>query len=278
MLVRLALIACALCALQPAIAADAAPTSSNNANICRQALPTIRSIWQHDLFDAPPAIATVMVDAIDGKLPQARQGLAALPAPEQAHWRQIAMLTAASAYQPAVVDGLLDDGAAVDAPALLPPLKQAFYRQTLGAAERDPRFGGPATVKALQSRGLIDNSANLFGPALIVASNCDDTATLDVLLRHHANVMIRAAASPKPDAPRGPYALTIAVVQGYAGIVQRLLDHGADVCASNRLIRKPGATLASIGKRNHLPDALIRRLTCPAADAHCAGNHNLAIP
>lgn len=263
MLARLALISCALCVLQPALAAEPAPAS---VNICRQALPTIRNLWQQDLFDAPPAVATVMVDAIDGKLPQVRQGLAALP--EQAHWRQVAMLTASSAYQPAVVEGLLDDGAAADAAALLPPLKQAFYRQTLDAAGRDPRFGGPATVKALQARGLIDNSANLFGPALIVASNCDDTATLNVLLRHHANVMVRAAASPKPDAPRGPYALTIAVVQGYPDIAQRLLDHGADACASNRLIRKPGTTLASIGKHNHLPDALIQRLACPAADAH----------
>ncbi|MBD8899439.1 hypothetical protein [Rhodanobacter sp. DHG33] len=264
---RLALIACALCVLQPAIAAESMPANGNT-NICRQALPTIRSMWLQDVYDAPPAVAAVMVDAIDGKLPQVRRGLAALPASEQARWRQIAMLTASSAYQPAVADGLLDDGAAVDAPALLPPLKQAFYRQTLDAVGRDPRFGGPATVKTLQAQGLTDNSANLFGPALIVASNCDDTATLDVLLRHHADVMVRAAASPKPDASRGPYALTIAVIQGYADVTQRLLDHGADACASDRLIRKPGVTLASIGKRSHLPDTLIRRLACPATGAH----------
>lgn len=268
MLARLALIACALCVLQPAIATEAAPSSGNHINICRQALPTIRDMWQQDLIEAPPAAATVIVDAIDGKLPQVRQDLAALPPGEQAHWRQVAMLTASNAYQPAVVEGLLDDGAAVDAPALLPPFKQAFYRQTLDAAEHDPRFGGPAAIKTLQSQGLISNGANLFGPALIVATNCDDAATLDVLLRHHANLAIRAAASPKPDAPRGPDALTIAVIQGYPGIAQRLLDHGADVCASNRLIRKPGATLASIGKRSHLPDALIQRLACPATATH----------
>lgn len=267
MLARLVVIACALCVLQPAMAAETA-RSGNNANICRQALPTIRSIWQRDLFDAPPAVAAVMVDAIDGKLQQVRHDLAALPAPDQAHWRQVAMLTAASTYQPAVVDGLLEDGAVVDDPALLPPFKQTFTHQVLDAAGHDPRFGGPAAVKALQSHGLVDNSANLFGPALIVVANCDDAATLDVLLRHHADPMVRAAASLKPDALRGPYALIIAVTQGYADVAQRLLDHGADVCASNRLIRKPGATLANIGKHNHLPEALIQRLNCPATASH----------
>ena len=38
----------------------------------------------------------------------------------------------------------------------------------------------------------------------------------------------------------------------------------ADVCADDQRIRKPGATLAGIGKRNHLPDAQVQRLDCPA--------------
>lgn len=257
MLARLALIACALCALQPAIAAE--PTSASSVNICRQALPTIRGLWQHDLYDAPPTVAAVMVDAIDGKLPQVRQGLAALPAAEQAHWRQVAMLTAANAYQPVVVDGLLDDGAAVNEPARLPPFKPAFYRQTLDAMESDPRLGGgPATGKALESSGLVDNRSNLVGPALPLAVVCGDTATLDVLLHHHANVMARAA-------PNVADALTTAVIDGDAPIVSRLLDHGADACADDRRIRKPSTTLASIGQHNHLPDALVQRLTCHAS-------------
>ncbi|OOG44396.1 hypothetical protein B0E52_08385 [Rhodanobacter sp. C06] len=254
MLARLALIACALCALQSAIAAEPAPASS--ANLCRQALPTIRGLWQHDLYDAPPAVAAVMADAIDGKLPQVRQGLAALPAAEQAHWRQAAMLTAANAYQPAVVDGLLDDGAAVDEPVRLPPLKGSFYPQTVSAMAHDPRFG-PGVAKGLQSAGVMNNHGNLVGPALPLAVVCGDTATLDVLLHHHANVMARAA-------PNVADALTAAVVNGDAPIVSRLLDHGADACADDRRIRKPGTTLASIGQRNHLPDALVLRLTCRA--------------
>lgn len=255
MLARLALIACALCALQPAIAAEPAPAS--NVNICRQALPTIRGLWQYDLYDAPPGVAAVMVDAIDGKLPQVRQGLAALPTTEQAHWRQVAMLTAANAYQPAVVDGLLDDGAAVDGTVRLPPLRSSFYRQTVSAMAHDPRFGS-GVAKGLQSAGVMNNHGNLAGPALPFAVVCGDTATLDVLLHHHANVMARAA-------PNVADALTTAVIDGDASIVSHLLDHGADACTDDRRIRKPGTTLASIGQRRHLPDALVQQLTCHAA-------------
>jgi len=255
MLARLALIACALCALQPAIAAE--PTSASSVNICRQALPTIRGLWQHDLYDAPPTVAAVMVDAIDGKLPQVRQSLAALPAAEQAHWRQVAMLTAANAYQPVVVDGLLDDGAAVNEPARLPPLRSGFYQQTVSDMAHDPRFG-PGVAKGLQSAGVMNNHGNLAGPALPFAVKCGDTATLDVLLHHHANVMARAA-------PNVADALTTAVVNGDTPIVSRLLDHGADACADDRRIRKPGTTLASIGQHSHLPGALVQRLTCHAS-------------
>lgn len=255
MLARLALIACALCVLHPVIAAESTPAS--NANRCRQTLPTIRGLWQHDLYDAPPAVTAVMLDAIDGKLPQVRQGLAALPATEQAHWRQVAMLTAANAFQPTVVDGLLDDGAAVDEPARLPPLKGDFYRQTVNAMAHDPRFG-PNAAQGFQSAGVMNNHGNQVGPALPMAAACGDAATLDVLLRHHANVMARAA-------PNVADALTTAVVNGDAPIVSRLLDHGADVCADDHRIRKPGTTLASIGQRNHLPDALVQRLACPVS-------------
>lgn len=258
MLARLALVACALCVLQPAIATAPAPAGNN---ICRQALPTIRETWQHGLYDAPPAVAAVMVDAIDGKLPQVRQGLVALPLAGRAGWRQLAMLTAAWNYQPAVVDGLLDDGAAVDGKARLPPLKPAFYRQTLTAMKQDPRFGGPGTVKALQPADVVSNRWRHLGPALLAATVCDDVATVDVLLRHHANVMAR-------EAPNVGDALTTAVVDDHAEIAQHLLDHGADVCADDHLIRKPGITLASIARRHHLPDALVQRLTCHAPATH----------
>ena len=259
MLARFALIASALCVLQPVIAAETAPAASN---LCRQALPTIREVWLLDAYDAPPAVAAVMVDAIDGRLPQVRQGLSALPVAEQIHWRQVAMLTAANAYQPAVVDGLLDDGATVDGMARLPPFKSSFEHRTESAMAQDPRFG-PRAVTGLKAAGLMRNDGNLVGPALLGAVTCDDAATLDVLLRHHANVMARAA-------PNTTDALTTAVVAGHAGIAQRLLDHGANACVDDRRIRKPGASLASIGRRQHLTAALVQRLACPAPTANTA--------
>lgn len=258
MLARFALTACALFALQSVMAAEPAPSSTA---ICRQALPTVRELWRHDLYEAPPAVAAVMVDAIDGKLSQVRQGLAALPVTEQAHWRQLAMITAANAYQPAVVDGLLDDGAAVDGTVRLPSLKSGFARQTEDSMAHDPRFG-PSAVKGLKAAGLMRNDGNPVGPALISAVQCGDTATLDVLLRHHADIMARQ----RPDTASG--ALLVAMLDGNASIVSQLLDHGDDVCAEDRLIRKPGATMASIGRRRHLPDALVQRLTCHAAAIH----------
>lgn len=258
MLARFALAACALFVLRPAIAAEPAPSGSA---ICRQALPTIRELWQHDLYDASPAVAAVMVDAIDGKLPQVRQGLAALPAADQAHWRQVAMVTAANAYQPAVVGGLLDDGAAVDGTVRLPPFKSSFARQTEDSMAHDPHFG-PGAAAGLKAAGVMRSDGNLVGPALISAVQCGDTATLDILLRHHADVMARQKSGTASGA------LLAAIIDGDAPIVSQLLDHGADVCAEDRLIRKPGATMASIGEHNHLPDALVQRLTCRAPAAH----------
>lgn len=259
MLARLALIACALCALQPAVAAEPA----SDINTCRLALPTIREAWQQGAYDTSPAVAAVMVDAIDGKLARVREGLASLPATEQAHWRQVAMVTAANTYQPTVVDGLLDDGAAIEGKTRLPPFKTAFRDQVPGTMEHDSRYGGPGMVKAMQSVGLLDsNPGSLVGPIVPMTASCGDIATLDVLLRHHANPMARSA-------PNVADALTAAVINGNAAIATLLLDYGADVCEDDRHFRKAGITLASIGRHNHLPEALVQRLAChePAASA-----------
>lgn len=252
MLARLALIACAFCALHSAVAAEPAP----DINTCRLALPMIREAWQQRAYDTSPAVAAVMVDAIDGKLARVREGLAALPATEQAHWRQVATVTAANAYQSAVVDGLLDDGGAADGGVRLPPFKSAFRDQVLDTMEHDSRDGGPAVVKAMQSTGILDdNRGSQVGPMVPMVAACGDVSTLDVLLRHHANPMVRSA-------PNVADALTAATVSGNAAVATLLLDHGADVCQDDRHLRKPGITLASIARHNHLPEVLVQRLTC----------------
>ncbi|MEO8858785.1 MAG: hypothetical protein ABI343_17520 [Burkholderiaceae bacterium] len=236
--------------------------------VCRQTAPTIRESWSKAVYDAPPAVATLMLDVIDGKLPEARRQLRAMNPDDTKHWRQTAMLTAAWTGQAAVVDGLLDDGAAVDGLGWIPPYKSGFVGETIDALQHDSRFGGPAAVKGMQAAGVLGNRGHSTGPALMAATECGDVATLDVLLRHHAKVAQR-------EAPNVADALTAAAVNGDALIVQRLLDHGADPCADDRHMARnhldhpamPTHTLAQIGTRARLPAALIARLTCPAVAA-----------
>jgi hypothetical protein len=254
MSVRTILLAAALLSARPALAADSA--SSSGENPCRSSLPTIRGLWRRDLYDASPGVTALMVDVIDGRLSEARRRLAALPGAERAGWRQLAMLTAVQAGRPGIVDALLHDGAAVDGTAWLPPFKHGFYRQTLDGMARDPRFGGPASVKELQASGILGNQGSRLGPALPMAAACGDAAVVDALLRHHADVMARAA-------PNVADAMTAALVRGDAPIVQRLLDHGDDPCMEDRRLRKPGVTVAGIGRRHGLPPALASRLVCP---------------
>ncbi len=258
-----ALIVLATCTLllsRAAVAADNLPVPT----LCRQGTPLIRKLWLHGLYDAPAAVNALMVDAIDGKLPQVRRQLAQLKPADMARWRQTAMLTAAYAGQATVVDGLLDDGAAVDGVGWIPPMQDSFYRQTVDDMKQDPHFGGPRAVKVLSAAGVISNQEQQLGPAIIVAADCGDTTTLDVLLRHHANLGWRPT-------PHSADALVIATVHGDAAVVQRLLDHGANPCIDDRFIqlRKSGISLATIGQHRSLPASLTRRLSCPdGATAH----------
>ena len=246
------------------IVADDNLTSTQN--LCHQSIPLIRDRWRLDLFDAPPAVAALMVNVIDGKLPQVRRQLAELQPDEIVRWRQSAMLTAVFTDQPAIADALLDDGAAVDGLAWLPPFKLGFYQQMVGQMKQDPRFGGPSAVNRLAAAGILKNQGQQSGPALAIAVQCGDVATVDVLLRHHADVMARTAVNVAD-------ALLVGVVQGNAVIVRRLLDHGADVCAEARhfhqrylalkLTHMP-RTLEQLGQRAGLPADLTARLACPA--------------
>lgn len=261
MLARIALLVSTLLLSAPVLAKGNAPSS---AQLCRQTRPLVHDQWQLGHLDASPAVDALMVDAIDGQLPQTRRRLAQLKPVEVAHWRQLAMLTAAYAGQAAVVDALLDDGAEVDGMGWVPPFKPSFYGQTVDDMKHDPRFGGPARVDGLAATGLLDNRGRRYGPALVIATQCGDLATVDVLLRHHADVTARQA-------PNIADALDTAVVEGNAAIVQRLLEHGATACMHDRLVQQRALKdkrrfipLAEIGRRAGLPDELAARLRCPA--------------
>jgi hypothetical protein len=128
---------------------------------------------------------------------------------------------------------------------------------------KDPHFGGVKAVKGLQASGLMNNDPRQTGPALLLVMNCHDITTVKVLLRHHANPMITTI-------PGGADPLTVAVATGWADITEALLDHGADPCieeSRRRHVAKERGrayprTIAEIGRRAGLSEALVMRLEC----------------
>ncbi len=230
--------------------------------LCHEATTVERELWQKDKFDAPANVAPLMVDVIDGNLPQARQQLKAIPPNAVRRWRQSALITAIFAGQSAVVEGLLDDGANVDGQGWIPPFRPVFFSKTTDSMNQDSRFGGPAAVNGMEKSGLVSNTGQLLGPPLGAAGQCGDLATLNVLLRHHANA--RA-----PFKPHVADALVEGTMQGNVAIVKTMLDHGADPCAfdrrailDSREIQRPTTTLEKIGRRAGLPESLTDRLAC----------------
>lgn len=263
---------CLLLAVRANASGEESPPTPSQ--LCRQNIANGRSIWLHDLFDAPPDVSALMVAVIDGKVSQALQKLEELPPNESARWRQTALLTAAFAEQPAMTEALLRDGAAVDGRGWKPAYKPAFFDYTVDAMKHDPRFGGAKAVDGMKASAVLNNQRQDLGTALGAATSCDDSATVGVLLRHHANPGTRLG-------PEGADVLLIAIINGNATIVRALLDHGVNVCADDRLARqvrnaydakhpgyntRPLLTYAQMGRRANLPDEVITRLICTAYD------------
>jgi len=235
--------------------------------ICHTQTALMRMFALQDVFDAPAEINTLMANVIDGKLPQVRQQLKTMPTADAMKWRQSAMIIAAYANNSAVVNGLLDDGAVVDGSGWMRGLKRSFHDQALADIKKDPNWErhpnfNEVAILWLPVKGGLD------GAALGIAARCNDVATLDVLLAHHADM--DANASPTVMSP-----LEAAIAIGNTAIVQRLLDQGADVCAEDRRIQRRQAgrkinhffTLADLGRREKLPDHMVSQLTCPVLDA-----------
>jgi hypothetical protein len=260
--IRVALLLSVLWLASSAASASDGPTSPTA--ICRQQIAAGRTIWLHNGFETAPQISAMMVDAIDGKLSLVRLQLHRLSPADLARWRQTAMVTAVYAQQTTEVAGLLDDGAEANRMAWMPPLRQRAYQAVVAGMKSDPHFGGTTSVDDLAKAGLLRNRVQSIGPALVIASECADTATAEVLLQHHANVMARAA-------PNIVDALDTGVVNGDARMVKLLLDHGADACVHDRLAQermrksgRPFTPLAAVGRRTGLPDSVTARLACPA--------------
>lgn len=193
--------------------------------MCHESTALGRDVWRGNFFVAPPDVSALMVDVIDGKLPQVRRRLSEMPSTDAVRWRQSALIIATYAGQSELVDELLNEGAAVNEKGWMPPYRQEFFDHMIGGLDQDPRFGGSHAIKNMRNSGLIENNGESFGSALITATQCDDAPTVKVLLRHHADPATRLD-------PTGADVLLMAIVDGDTTIVRDLLDHGVDVCAA----------------------------------------------
>lgn len=240
-----------------------------------------------DTFDEPPAINALIANAIDGKLPQVREQLSAMPAADASRWRQSALIAAAYAQKPALVEALLHDGAAVNDKGRLPGLKRGFHDQVVDEMKKNPGWETSPNLFP-DADAVLTFEGGGDGPALFIAAQCGDVSTMNVLLHHHPDVDVRpvpnsvnalefatiagntAIVQMLLDGGAHPdSALRLATAHGNATLVKQLLDHGADPCHADVGISMPGTTLASIGEKKGLPNALIKRLACPAvAVAH----------
>jgi hypothetical protein len=182
----------------------------------------MRKLALRGVFDAPPAINTLMLNVIDGKMPQVRQQLSEMNKGDAARWRQSALIIAAYAREPAIVAGLLDDGALVDAQGTLPALDRKFRDLLLAEVKKDPKWDSvdpdPKTARLQDADFLFDGRPD--GPVATIAAQCSDLATLDVALSHNANLKART--------PHSNDVMVMAVSADDPVIVKRLLDHGAD--------------------------------------------------
>jgi hypothetical protein len=190
--------------------------------ICPYQTLLMRKLALRGVFDAPPAINTLMLNVIDGKMPQVRQQLSEMNKGDAARWRQSALIIAAYAREPAIVAGLLDDGALVDAQGTLPALDRKFRDLLLAEVKKDPKWDSvdpdPKTARLQDADFLFDGRPD--GPVATIAAQCSDLATLDVALSHNANLKART--------PHSNDVMVMAVSADDPVIVKRLLDHGAD--------------------------------------------------
>jgi len=166
------------------------------------------------------------------------------------------------------------------------------------------------TARLLDVDFLFDGRPD--GPVATIAAQCSDLATLDVALNHHANLKTRIphskdvvtmavlagnpiivkrllnhGADPTSAPPGIADGLTTAIVEDKSAMVTLLLDHGADPCTDDRRLqrghdadhakhpgqKKPLTSVATIARRQNLPDDLVARLTCPAFDSASIASH-----
>ena len=315
MLYRLALLVATLSLAGPAASGE--KTHASLSAICPVQTNWTRLLAADDAFDGPPEINAFILNVIKGRLPEVRLQLATINPADAARWRQSALIIAAYAKESAMVDGLLDDGALVDGLGTLPGIDRKSRERVVAQMKKDRQWTSvsPDEKAALERDSPI--AALLFnsrfeGPVATIAAQCGDLLTLDVALKHHANLKLRIphsndavamavhadnpvvvkrlldhGANPTSAPPRLTDGLTTAILEGKSDMVTLLLDYGADPCTDDRRRqrrhdadqakqpgqKKPVISDATIARRQNLPDDLVARLTCPAFDSASTAIH-----
>ncbi|MGH8233257.1 MAG: hypothetical protein ACREPU_03535 [Rhodanobacteraceae bacterium] len=247
------------------LAAAASGTHHQNPDVCRTDRAWALESWQRDYYEVPQDIQPLMLAAIHGEAPQVLDALAAMQPQDVQRWRQLALYTAAMFGQSATVDALLSHGAEADASVSIPAVfacKQALYNHAVAKFLHTPH---PESGEAMNPELECIAPPSRMAEALFAAIKCDDAATAEVLLLHHADPM----QLWRPHTDVDPF--LSAVVQGDVKIIWLFLDHGADPCVEDRRLavnankrHAVAATVANIGAKVGMPPALIDRLTCHA--------------
>ena len=182
----------------------------------------------------PPGVRTLLLDITDGKQHAVENDVlhmrSGFDAEATSKWLNVALFHATFYNRPKIADWLIRQGANVDAHTV----NLAF------AGSRHP------------------NDGQMMWPPIEQAADCGNTATLNVLLAHHAD-MYSSLHEPRPE----PGALLLAIMEKHEDAAEVLLDHGYNPCLiySNYYPGPDRPTAAELARRMGLSSSLVRRLT-----------------
>lgn len=228
----------------------AASTSLTQGHQCAAEATLGRALYAQSALVVPPSVAKLMVAVIDGNLETADQELERIKriyGPAQTKgWLNLGLLEAADADRAQMAEWLIEQGADVNShsvrPAFSPRLVEELKKTVLG-----PLSGTP-----YDASGATD-----MWPPLQMAADCGNTATLEVLLAHNADMYV-SLHEPVPT----PSALLMAIIWKHEDTVEALLDHGYDPCLvyANYHPGPKRPTAVELATRHGFSASLIKRL------------------
>jgi hypothetical protein len=206
-------------------------------DVCAKTAPNIRWAIAHDQFVIPLSVKTLLLNIADGNESAVSDDLREMhsefDAKQMSRWLNWALFEATYFNKASTAEGLIAQGADVNATPL------------------QPAFSGDNRLP------------EKMWPPLQQAADCGNTATLEVLLRHGAD-MYASIHQPKPM----PGALLLAIVNKHERVIDVLLDHGYDPCLMRANYYSSRVTAAELARRRGLSNSLIQRLA--ALSSKCA--------